>query len=288
MLDSRHGRGEADRRDVRQPKRLDAKAFDTVPRRPHPVVSPEPLVKSATRALEVIELFGVSRGALSVSDVANALAIPQSSSSILLQAMSQAGFIDRDQKTRRYSPSLRSALLGCRTHDAMFAHESLLHRLDQLSRDTRCPISLVRRNGLHVQYVHVSRPDAPPRPMAGRPGRLLPICCSVLGAALLADETDQVVGAVIRHARTLLEDGEAVVRTEVFLEWLNCLRRDGFAEADHGVERDHVVLAVRLQNSLALPVAVALTGPRDHVRAERERLLDRIGSVGCVDVQHEV
>jgi hypothetical protein len=39
-------------------------------------------VKSASRALEVIELFGVHRHPLSVTEIATALGIPQSSSSV--------------------------------------------------------------------------------------------------------------------------------------------------------------------------------------------------------------
>jgi hypothetical protein len=58
-------------------------------------------VKSATRALEVIELFGVHRHPLSVTEIANALGIPQSSSSVLLHALSSIGFVTRDRKTRK-------------------------------------------------------------------------------------------------------------------------------------------------------------------------------------------
>ena len=69
-------------------------------------------VKSATRALEVIELFGVHRHPLSVTEIANALAIPQSSSSVLLHALSSIGFVTRDRKTRKYVPGIRSVFLG--------------------------------------------------------------------------------------------------------------------------------------------------------------------------------
>jgi IclR family transcriptional regulator, acetate operon repressor len=90
-------------------------------------------VKSATRALEIIELFGVHRHPLSVTEIANALAIPQSSSSVLLHALSSIGFVTRDRKTRKYAPGIRSVFLGNWIHDAIFPGGSLLGALDALS-----------------------------------------------------------------------------------------------------------------------------------------------------------
>ena len=120
-------------------------------------------VKSATRALEVIELFGVHRHPLSVTEIANALAIPQSSSSVLLHALSSIGFVTRDRKTRKYAPGIRSVFLGNWLHDAIFPGGSLLGALDALSRDASANVRLGVRSGAHVRYVHVSWPDnAPP------------------------------------------------------------------------------------------------------------------------------
>ena len=85
------------------------------------------------RALEVIELFGIHRHPLVSHGNREALAIPQSSSSVLLHSLSSIGFVTRDRKTRKYVPSIRSVFLGNWIHDAIFPDGSLLAALDALA-----------------------------------------------------------------------------------------------------------------------------------------------------------
>ena len=119
-------------------------------------------VKSATRALEIIELFASHRQPLTVTEISNALSIPQSSSSVLLHSLSSAGFITRDRKTRKYVPSIRSVFLGNWIHDALFSDGSLLAALDALSHAAQATVRLGVRNSVYVRYVHVSWPKRPP------------------------------------------------------------------------------------------------------------------------------
>ena len=95
-------------------KELDVKVEDRLPERRGGLArSPErrrssqqsSSVKSAVRALEVIELFSVYREPLSVNAVSEVLNIPQSSASTLLKSLNRAGFIDRDPRSRRYMPA---------------------------------------------------------------------------------------------------------------------------------------------------------------------------------------
>ena len=157
-------------------------------------------VKSATRALEVIELFAVRREALSVSEIAGALEIPQSSSSVLLQAMRKAGFIDRNRQTRKYLPSIRSVFLGNWIHDTLFQRGSFLRALDTLSDATGANVRLGVRNGIHVRYAHISWPGGHPDLTHLRPGMLIPICQDALGRMLLVGAGEREARGIVRHA----------------------------------------------------------------------------------------
>jgi DNA-binding IclR family transcriptional regulator len=101
----------------------------------------------------------VHRHPLSVTEIAKALAIPQSSSSVLLHALSSIGFMTRDRTTRNYAPGIRSVFLSNWIHDAIFPGGSLLGALDALSRDASANVRLGVRSGTHVRYVHVSWPE---------------------------------------------------------------------------------------------------------------------------------
>jgi IclR family transcriptional regulator, acetate operon repressor len=166
-------------------------------------------VKSASRALEVIELFGVHRHPLSVTEIATALGIPQSSSSVLLHALSSIGFVTRDRKTRKYVPGIRSVFLGNWIHDAIFPAGSLLGALDALSRDANANVRVGVRSGVHVRYVHVSWPDSAAERLRLTPGMMLPVCHDALRRALLATETDRDVYGIVRRANA--EEGARVI-----------------------------------------------------------------------------
>jgi IclR family transcriptional regulator, acetate operon repressor len=235
-------------------------------------------VKSATRALEVIELFGVHRHPLSVTEIATALAIPQSSSSVLLHALSSIGFVTRDRKTRKYAPGIRSVFLGNWIHDAIFPGGSLLGALDALSRDASANVRLGVRSGTHVRYVHVSWPDNAAERLRLSPGMMWPVCHDALGRALLTAETDRDVYGIVRRANA--EEGARVIGVEAFMEQLRVQRKDGYAECDDCGSWRERVLAIPLRAPFGIPAAIGIGVQAERLPVERQdllRLLDWVG-----------
>lgn len=235
-------------------------------------------VKSATRALEVIELFGVHRHPLSVTEIANALAIPQSSSSVLLHALSSIGFVTRDRKTRKYAPGIRSVFLGNWIHDAIFPGGSLLGALDALSRDANANVRLGVRSGIHVRDVHVSWPDNSAERLRLSPGMIWPVCHDALGRALLTTETDREVYGIVRRANA--EEGAKVIDVEAFIEELRTQRKNGYAECDDCGSRRERVLAIPLRAPFGIPAAIGIGVQADRLPVERQDLLRLLGWVG--------
>jgi DNA-binding IclR family transcriptional regulator len=256
-----------------RPRSAAVRTWRSTPQPPH-----ESAVKSATRALEIIELFAVRRHALSVTEIADALAIPQSSSSVLLQAMNRAGFIDRDRQTRKYLPSVRSVFLGNWIHDTLFRRGSLLRALDTLGEATGANVRLGVRNGVHVQYVHVSWPNGHPGRASLRPGMTVPICHDALGAMLLVAENEQNARGIIRHANAVA-DVEQAVNVAAFLDLLQRERDAGFAERDdHCVQGDRV-LAVQLPMQLGVSAAIGLGVAAERLPGDRADLLRRLNVI---------
>lgn len=259
---------------------INADARPHLRQRPVPRAQPpnDNTVKSATRALEIIELFAVRRHSLSVTEIADALAIPQSSSSVLLQAMNRAGFIDRDRRTRKYLPSIRSVFLGNWIHDVLFRRGSLLRALDTLSETTGSNVRLAVRNGIHAQYVNVSWPSGILSPPDLYPGMTVPICHDALGIMLLAAEDDCDVRGIVRHANAI-GDGPHPVNVESFVQELQRCRGAGFSEREDCEIPGQAVLAVQLPMQFGVPAAIGLAVAAARLPAEREELLCRIDVV---------
>jgi DNA-binding IclR family transcriptional regulator len=235
-------------------------------------------VKSATRALEITELFGVHRHPLSVTEIAKALAIPQSSSSVLLHALSSIGFVTRDRKTRKYAPGIRSVFLSNWIHDAIFPGGSLLGALDALSRDASANVRLGVRSGTHVRYVHVSWPENAADRLRLSPGMMWPVCHDALGRALLATETDRDVYGIVRRANA--EKGARVIGVERFMDELRAQRKNGYAECDDCGSRCERVLAIPLRAPFGIPAVIGIGVQAERLPAERRDLLRRLQWIG--------
>jgi DNA-binding IclR family transcriptional regulator len=256
---------------VRRPQPFPDPALPLRPRH-RPRAPTDYNVKSATRALEIIELFAIHRQPLTVTEISSALSIPQSSSSVLLHSLSSAGFITRDRKTRKYIPSVRSVFLGNWIHDALFPDGSLLAALDALSHAAQATVRVGVRNSVYVRYVHVSWPKENCDRRGLSPGLAMPICQDALGRALLMEESDRDVCGIIRRANAEA-DGAGVVKVETFMEELRADRRAGFVEcADVRSERERV-LAVQLRPLVGEPLAIGLGLDSSRLPGERDRLL---------------
>jgi IclR family transcriptional regulator, acetate operon repressor len=256
---------------VRRPQSLPDSALPLRPRR-RPRAPYDYNVKSATRALEIIELFAIHRQPLTVTEISSALSIPQSSSSVLLHSLSSAGFITRDRKTRKYIPSARSVFLGNWIHDALFPDGSLLAALDELSHAAQATVRLGVRNSVYVRYVHVSWPRKNCEKKGLSPGLAMPICQDALGRALLMEESDRDICGIIRRVNAEA-DGASVVKVETFMEELRAHRGAGFVECDDlGSERERV-LAVQLRPLVGEPLAIGLGLDSSRLPGERDRLL---------------
>src|SRR6516225_4571403 len=112
-------------------------------------------IKSAHRALEVLEYFNANRREATVMDIARAMTCPQSSTSELLSCLVALGYLHRDRYARTYRPTARVALLGAWVQPKLFRRGHLLPMLDRLAEETGLTVFLASKVGLTVQYIHV-------------------------------------------------------------------------------------------------------------------------------------
>ena len=68
-------------------------------------------VKSAERALAILEYFDLQPDGVTVKEVSNGLGIPQSSTTMLLQSLLDLGYVTRLPGTRRFVSGARTAFI---------------------------------------------------------------------------------------------------------------------------------------------------------------------------------
>ena len=87
-------------------------------------------IKSARRALEVLEYFQGDRTEATVMDIARSMGYPQSSTSELLSCLVALGYLTRNRAARTYKPTARVAVLGARVQPKLFRDGRLLGKTD--------------------------------------------------------------------------------------------------------------------------------------------------------------
>jgi DNA-binding IclR family transcriptional regulator len=232
-------------------------------------------IKSAHRALEVLEYFNVHRHEATVMDIARAMACPQSSTSELLSCMVALGYLHRDRYARTYRPSTRVALLGAWVQPKLFRQGHLLPMMDDLAEATGATIMLAAKRGTSIQYIHVvAAPDATPEPPTE--GTIASLLHSAMGKMLLASQERDQLRALVHRLNAEIEDPALRVSYAVFIEELDAIRTHRFSV--NYSEAGGAVLSVLLPRSCTganteEQIALSIFADPGFVRQNEERLV---------------
>lgn len=184
-------------------------------------------VKSARRVLQILQYFNPERPEATVMDIARTLDFPQSSTTELLKALAQLGFLDYDRHRRIYRPTVQVALLGAWVQPYLFRQGHLLPMMDQISARTGQLVALGTQVGLNVQYVHVIQATSTMR-MHIPQGSIRPLLRSAHGKLLLSRESNDDIQKLV-HRINAEAPPEQQVRYPGLLAEIEKIRALGYA-----------------------------------------------------------
>jgi IclR family transcriptional regulator, KDG regulon repressor len=233
------------------------------------------MVKSAVRALAILEFLKQSTSG-TVGDVCSALGYPNSSTSVMLKTMLDAGYLDYDSIQRRYKPSYRVALLGEGIVAAPLVSEMLRERLNQLQKWTGETVLVGMQNGAYVQYVHVLTNT--PRLLERLPiGKMRLMSYNPLGEALLALLDDRRVSSIFRHNNANWPDPATRLSESVQWQEIRAIRERGYAEGPGRTWPKARILAVAIRPRQDMPrISVAVGGIGTKLAQCRDEILEAL------------
>jgi DNA-binding IclR family transcriptional regulator len=183
-----------------------------------------------------------------MTDVADSLGLPKSSTSLMLGAMVELGWVERDPQTQYY-------LLGIRAWQAGQAYvrgRSLVQRaqpvMDRVRNRLKETVRLAVLDGYENVYIGISE-GGQALALDSRIGSLLPAHATGLGKAMLAGLAPDEVRRRFHAFEFVPYTRNAITGVDELLATLDRVRRQGWAE-DH----EEYVLGVRC---VAVPI-------RDH------------------------
>jgi DNA-binding IclR family transcriptional regulator len=211
---------------------------------------PPQVIKSAGRALQILELFDVLQRRATVMEVAELLGYPQSSTTMLLRSLVAMGYLNYDRRARTYITSSRVALLGKWAATTLVGDGSLTHVMRRINERTGQSVVLAARYGLMARYIHVVQATAAVRLFVVQ-GSVRPLIRSGTGYALLASLPDpDIMRVVMRVNAEGGVNGEMVKQADVLAQ-VREVREKGYAFTIGLLTPDAGVLAMPLPAWLA-------------------------------------
>lgn len=220
------------------------------------------LSRSATRALDVLELFGLTRRPLRAVDISKALGTHASTTNQLLKTMLDSGHLVFDARGKTYLPSPRLAEFGAWIIASYGADGRLRDLIEEVHVATGMVVTISTPNDLFMQVIDCAIPEG----QSGERGLSVSLFGSAIGSAYLAMLGDDEVLRLADRARVPATDIPAI------LEDLAKIREAGFADgATAGSTYWSIAMPLPLRG-LSVPTVLGLAGTDTDVRHRLDEL----------------
>lgn len=242
-----------------------------------PPAAKQRAIKSAERALALLELFSKIQAPLTVSQVSRELGIPQPSTSMLMHNLTRLGYLEHDRAHRTFAPSIRVAMLGSWIGRRFDETHSLAARLDVLQRKVNETAYIAIQNGSLGQYVMVQT-SANPNTLDIASGQYRSLTCSAFGRALLAVKTDSEIADWVKRCNAEAPDERFKVKLPQFMRLIGETRVRGYGETAGDQTPGLGALAMTFPSPLGqVALAVGAGGPIQRVQKKKKLILAALG-----------
>ncbi len=231
-------------------------------------------IKSASRALEVLDLFTEVRLPLRQKSIVQRLAYPQSSMTVLLKTLVALGYLNYDRATRTYFPTTRVAALGDWINLSMYGAGKLIEMMHAIQERTDETVVLVSQNDLFIQYLRVIQPrhdfKVPPTE-----GAMRLLTQSTGGLVLMSRMSDKAIDKLLRHINIHEEDRSQRLDIGKLMEQLIWVRREGYAFLAGTPIPGAAAIAMPLSGGPhSIPLAIGVGGVNARIVRHKSRIVE--------------
>ncbi len=226
-------------------------------------------VKSALRTLSLFEMFADQKRALSLSEIARLLDIPQSSCFSLIRTLQDAGYLYSLDGRRQVYPTKRLLDLAdvISHHDPVLDH--LRPYLEQLRDVCEETVILGVREGMSVIYLDVQESRETIRYSANA-GEKKPLHSSAIGKAMLGEVSPREREKLINRLNLLPVTANTIVSTNQLDEDIKqSLARGCFVTRGENVS--DVMAVAKVIHGVGGVFGVAIAGPMHRMEDAQDR-----------------
>lgn len=241
----------------------------------------ENMVKSVSRALDIITLVSLKKGGLGVTEIANQIDINKSSVYRILSTLVQYGYVEQDNETGKYKLGYTFLDISSKLLESIDLRAEARMFLQELENETNEVIHLVVYDQGEVVYIEKLDGNETLR-MHSKVGKRAPMHCTSVGKAILAHLPSSVVLDILDRKGLPMHTDKTITNKEDFLAELMTVRQKGFAldleENEYGITCIAVPIFDHMGHVIA---AISISGPTIRMTEERlNELQSRMQHIG--------
>ncbi len=142
-------------------------------------------IESLLKGLEVLSLFDRDTPALTLTEIVETAVINKSTAFRIVSTLESAGYLERDEETKRFRPGFRAVRLGMSALSGIELRDVALPYLHQLADQTQEVIGLAVLDESYAVYIERLFPRKSVTALPGV-GSRLPACKTAVGKTLVA------------------------------------------------------------------------------------------------------
>ncbi|GMB09746.1 IclR family transcriptional regulator [Thermolongibacillus altinsuensis] len=241
----------------------------------------ENMVKSVSRALDIIEIVSSEKDGLGVTEIAKQMDINKSSVYRILSTLVQYGYMEQDEETSRYKLGYKFLEMSSKLLESIDLRKEARPFLQELEKETNEVIHLVVYDQGEVIYIEKLEGTETLR-MHSKVGKRAPMHCTAVGKAILAHLPSNVVLDILERKGMPRHTDKTITDQDEFLKELAQVRQKGYAldleENEYGIRCIAVPIFDHVGKVIA---AVSVSGPTIRMTDERiEQLQTRMLQIG--------
>ena len=142
-------------------------------------------IESLLKGLEVLSLFDRNSPSLTLTEIVETAVINKSTAFRIVSTLESAGYLERDEKTKRFRPGFRAVRLGMSALSGIELRDVALPYLHKLANQTEEVIGLAVLDESYAVYIERLFPRKSVTALPGV-GSRLPACKTAVGKTLVA------------------------------------------------------------------------------------------------------
>lgn len=234
-------------------------------------------IQVADKIFLVMETLA-QNGPMGLLELATQLDLNKTTAHRVLSSLHHVGYVARNPENSKYFLTLKILELSNKVLEKMDILDITAPYLRQLMEFSGETVHLVQLDGVNAIYINKMESDDNSLRLVSRIGKRIPLYCSGVGKALLADMADDQIHKIwlASHVRKLTEN--TITDWETFLETIRTIRKDGFAfdneENEIGVKCVATTLDSHDPNT---SYAVSVSGPASRMTDDKtDKLADKL------------